>query len=79
MKKTTLNDRICAAVLEGLKEKGMSKYRLSKLSGVSPNNLQMITGGQNTAMRTPTAEALLDTLGYEIVIRKKVPNDVQGE
>jgi transcriptional regulator with XRE-family HTH domain len=52
------------------KEKGLSKYKLGKLSGVFPHGLENIEKGKSDP-RLRTIQNIADALGYEIVLREK--------
>ena len=59
-------DLIIERIKELCEEKGISYYRLAKLSHISPNTLNYIMSKRNTDIKFATLERLCDGLGITV-------------
>jgi len=61
----SVTDQIQTAI----RRSGLTRYRISQMSGVSEAVLSKLKTGKLGAVTLPTAEALAKALGFELVLR----------
>ena len=66
IKAETISDQIRAAIASS----GLTRYEISKQTGIQQSNLSRFVSGQ-TALSTTTVDKLGKLLGLQIVVKKK--------
>lgn len=70
----TVNDAVAKRIIELLKEKGMTQYRLEQTSGIQHGHMQWIMSGKSKTVTLSTVLRLAN--GFGMTVLKFLDNDL---